>query len=151
MSARVPGPFLRDPPPHIAGVRTLTGIISTTNGHVYPDEITFASLKTAIASIGALRKTLHLLPGRWTLTEAIDLPATTNLYLEHGAEVTKGTGGSLRVRGSIEAPAQQVLYGWAAGDVLVDREDVRPEWWGAGQGDDDQDQLAMECANAARP
>lgn len=115
----------------------------TVFGHVFPSTFTAAGILAAVNAIGTDSKTLHLLPGAWTLDQDVTIPANVHLIVEHGALLTVTAGRTFRAQGSVAIPRQRV-FSAASGGVKFDAADVFSEWWGS-------DAAAETAANNARP
>jgi hypothetical protein len=89
------------------------------------------NIKSAIAHIGANRRTLYLEPGTWSITDDYSIPATVGLLVDGGAAITVSSGKTLSIAGQVVAPAAQIFYG--DGTVTVSSYPQDQAWWGNAQ------------------
>ena len=89
------------------------------------------NIKSAIAHIGANRRTLYLEPGTWSITDDYSIPSTVGLLVDGGAAITVSSGKTLAIAGQVVAPATQIFYG--DGTVTVSSYPQDQAWWGNAQ------------------
>jgi hypothetical protein len=118
--------------------------VGMLNARDFGVAFTQATVNSALAAIGANKRTLILSPGAWTLGSNVTMPSNVTLYIPQGTVVAVSSTFTLRVNGKIKVDGCNVFTGGTI--TLPGAEYVDPCWWGAkGDGTTD-DTPAMQSA-----
>ena len=114
------------------------------NADFVPAAQTYASLSATVTAISTTEATLRLLPGTYTVSSDLTIPANCTLKMERGAVLAVADNKTLTINGPVEAGPYQIFSDSNTdydGVVISKAQVVYPQWWGAA-GDNSTNDLA---------